>query len=180
MQWFKVFVIGLIGAGLALPAMADELRTVAESTASCRSIEDSTARLACFDSASLALAEALRSVAEEPSPTAQSAEPLAQAETDEPSWAAAPLPPEPTASASGEDAQEPREFEVVIVRITVNSAGRHKFYTDDGAVWEQTVIEQVRPPRSLPAVAELKQRVFGNPTIKFDVSNQSYRVRRLE
>jgi hypothetical protein len=93
-----------------------------------------------------------------------------------PNWAAAPEPEQ----REIEPAEIPRRFEATIVRITVNNVGRHRFYTADGAVWEQTQIVEVRQPRSLPTVAEFHRKRTGNPTIKFDVSSRSYRVRRIE
>ncbi len=93
-----------------------------------------------------------------------------------PLWAAAPQ------FTREEKAQETRDsFDATIVRITRNSLGKHRFYTEDGAVWEQTQKVKVVPPRSLPTVAEFRQRATGSPTIKFaDVSNRSYRVRRVK
>lgn len=174
------------GLLLSAPALgADPLRAAAEDAAKCRTLEDAEARLACFDAASAPLAEALQAAAgpergtpERESATAAAAasarRPPSEAEEDVPTWAAAPQYTE-------EDrAEDSSEFEATIVRITRNNVGRHRFYTDEGAVWEQTQIVEVRPPRSLPAVAEFKRMLTGNPTIKFDVSNRAYRVRRIE
>jgi hypothetical protein len=95
-----------------------------------------------------------------------------------PDWAAAPEP-EPE-QRDNEKAEIPRRFEATIVRITSNNVGRHRFYTQDGAVWEQTQLVEVIQPTSLPAVAEFRRRLTGNPTISFEVSSRSYRVRRIE
>jgi len=103
-------------------------------------------------------------------------EPSGEAAEHPPNWAAAPEPEQ----REIEPAEIPRRFEATIVRITVNNVGRHRFYTADGAVWEQTQIVEVRQPRSLPTVAEFHRKRTGNPTIKFDVSSRSYRVRRIE
>jgi hypothetical protein len=103
-------------------------------------------------------------------------EPSGEAAEEPPYWAAAPQPQ----PRDIEQAEVPRQFEATIVRITRNNVGRHRFYTADGAVWEQTQIVEVRQPKSLPAVAEFRRRLTGNPTIKFDVSSRSYRVRRIE
>lgn len=102
--------------------------------------------------------------------------PPGEAAQQPPSWAAAPEPQH----RDIEQAEVPPRFEATIVRITRNNVGRHRFYTADGAVWEQTQIVEVRQPKSLPAVAEFRRKLTGNPTIKFDVSNRSYRVRRIE
>jgi hypothetical protein len=107
---------------------------------------------------------------------AAAVEPSGEAAEDPPNWAAAPQPQ----PRDVDQADAPRRFEATIVRITSNNVGRHRFYTADGAVWEQTQIVEVRQPSSLPAVAEFRRRLTGNPTIKFDVSNRSYRVIRIE
>lgn len=101
-------------------------------------------------------------------------EPSGEAAQHSPIWAAAPQ------YRDIEQAEEPRRFEATIVRITRNNVGRHRFYTADGAVWEQTQIVEVRQPKSLPAVAEFRRKRTGSPTIKFDISSRSYRVRRIE
>lgn len=115
-----------------------------------------------------------------PEPSGEAAEhppePLGEAAEEQPNWAAAPEPQ----PSDIEQAEAPRRFEATIVRITRNNVGRHRFYTADGAVWEQTQIAEVRAPKSLPAVAEFRRRLTGSPTIKFDVSSRSYRVRRIE
>jgi len=189
--------------------IADPLRLAAEDAASCRELRDPDVRLACFDAAAHRFAEALGSMdqagrnagdlpigpdapdapavvepsgeaAEHPpigpdAPVAPAAvKPSGEAAEHQPNWAAAPQRPDI------EQADAPRQFEASIVRITRNNVGRHRFYTEDGAVWEQTQIVEVRQPKDLPAVAEFRRKLTGNPTIKFDVSNRSYRVRRIE
>lgn len=111
------------------------------------------------------------SVSPEPPAPASSA----SAEADAPPvWAAAPL-------QRAEDPEDsPRRFETTIVRITSNNVGRHRFYTEDGAVWEQTQLVKVRQPKSLPATAEFRRMMTGSPTIKFEISNRSYRVKRIK
>ena len=106
--------------------------------------------------------------------TAAAVEPSGEATEHPPNWASEPQHREI------EKAEIPRRFEATIVRITRNNVGRHRFYTEDGAVWEQTQIAEVRPPKSLPAVAEFNRKLTGNPTIKFDVSSRSYRVKRIK
>ena len=103
-------------------------------------------------------------------------EPSGEVAEEQPYWAAAPAPQ----PSDIDQAEAPRQFEATIVRITRNNVGRHRFYTEDGAVWEQTQIVKVREPKSLPAVAEFRRKMTGNPTIKFDVSSRSYRVRRIK
>jgi hypothetical protein len=187
----------------ATAVAADPLRLAAEDAASCRELRDPDVRLACLDAAAHRLAEALGSMdqvgpnagdlpigpnaadapvaADAPdasvAPDAPAAvEPSGGATEQPPNWAAAPEPQQ----REIEQAEMPRRFEASIVRITRNNVGRHRFYTEDGAVWEQTQIVEVIQPESLPAVAEFRRKLTGNPTIKFDVSNRSYRVRRIE
>lgn len=179
-------VIAILLGGLAVSAPAvgaDPLREAAEDAANCRQLRDPDVRLACLDAASEQLAEALGAARQaergtEATPerpeSRVAAEPSAEPEEEVPTWAAAPR------HSEAERAKDPREFEATIVRITRNNVGRHRFYTEDGAIWEQTQLVEVRPPRSLPAVAEFNRKLTGNPTIKFDVSNRSYRVRRVE
>lgn len=185
----------LLLAAWSLPATAerlstasatDPLRLAAEDAAACRVLRDSDVRLACLDAAADRLAVALSSKDQatqdaEDLPTGPAApddsaavEPSGEAAEHPPNWASAPEEPET------EPVEMPRRFEATIVRITSNNVGRHRFYTADGAVWEQTQIADVREPSSLPAVAEFRRKWSGNPTIKFDVSSQSYRVRRIE
>lgn len=172
----------------ATAVAADPLRLAAEDAANCRELRDPDVRLACFDAAANRLAEALgsmdqagRNAGDLPigpdAPDAPAAvEPSGEAAEHPPNWAAAPQPQQ----RDIEQAEVPRRFEATIVRITRNNVGRHRFYTADGAVWEQTQIVEVRQPKNLPAVAEFRRKLTGNPTIKFDVSNRSYRVRRIE
>lgn len=171
---------------LSTAIAADPLRLAAEDAASCRELRDPDVRLACLDAAAHRLAEALgsmdqagRNAGDLPigpdAPDAPAAvEPSGEATEHPPNWASAPQ------HRDIEQAEIPRRFEATIVRITRNNVGRHRFYTADGAVWEQTQIAEVRQPRSLPTVAEFRRKLSGNPTIKFDVSNRSYRVRRIE
>ena len=200
--WRKLIGITLLCSLFVLPApvlaqdIADPLRLVAEDAASCLELRDPDIRLACFDAAANRLAEALGSMdqagstavdlpigpdapaAVEPSGEAAEdpPEPLGEAVEEQPYWAAAPAPQ----PSDIDQAEAPRQFEATIVRITRNNVGRHRFYTEDGAVWEQTQIVKVREPKSLPAVAEFRRKMTGNPTIKFDVSSRSYRVKRIE
>ena len=208
--WRKLIGTTLLSALLVLPApvpaqegvpaaadAADPLRLAAEDAASCRELRNPDVRLACLDSAADRLAEALAPVdpavlsegnlpigpdaavaPESPdAPEAPAAvEPSGEVAEQPPSWAAAPEPEQPVV----EKAEMPRRFEATIVRITRNNAGRHRFYTEDGAVWEQTQLVEVQQPDSLPAVAEFRRKLTGNPTITFDVSSRSYRVRRIE
>ncbi len=197
--WRKLIGITLLSSLFVLPApvlaqdivsatavAADPLRLAAEDAASCRELRDPDVRLACFDATAHRFAEALgsmdqagRNAGDLPigpdAPDAPAAvEPSGEAAEHPPNWAAAPQ------HRDIEQAEVPRRFEATIVRITRNNVGRHRFYTADGAVWEQIQIVEVHQPRSLPAVAEFRRKLTGNPTIKFDVSNRSYRVRRIE
>lgn len=179
-------------AGLAGIAQADSLRDAASNAVECRRLSDVTARLACFDATAGPLEAALgappvdtepESQPEVPNhvaslPAAPVLAPAPEPSPSEPTWAAAPAPRR--AAETSEPEREAREFTVNIVRITRNNLGRHFFYTEDGAVWEQTQIEEVEPPRSLPALAEFRRRLAGNPTISFDTSSKAYRVRRIE
>ena len=208
--WRKLIGITLLSSLFVLPApvlaqdivtatavAADPLRLAAEDAASCRELRDPDVRLACLDAAAHRLAEALgsidqagRSTGDLPigpdapvapdapdAPAAPAAvEQSGEATEQPPNWAAAPQPQQ----RDDEKAEMPRRFEATIVRITRNNVGRHRFYTEDGAVWEQTQIVEVLQPKSLPAVAEFRRKLTGNPTIKFDFSGRSYRVKRVE
>lgn len=199
--WHKLIGITLLSSLFVLPApvlaqdivsttavAADPLRPAAEDAASCRELRDPDVRLACFDAAAHRLAEALGSIDQaghnagdlpvgtDAPDVSAAVEPSGEATEHPPNWAAAPQPQQ----RDDEKAEMPRRFEATIVRITRNNVGRHRFYTEDGAVWEQTQIVEVNQPKSLPAVAEFHRKLTGNPTIKFDVSSRSYRVRRIE
>jgi len=197
--WRKLISITLLPSLLVLPApvlakdivsatdvAADPLRLAAEDAASCRELRDPDVRLACLDAAAHRLAEALGSMDQHGR--------IARDLPIGPDAPDAPVTPDASVASDAPAAVEPsggateqppnwaaaRRFEASIVRITVNNVGRHRFYTADGAVWEQTQIVEVRQPRSLPTVAEFHRKRTGNPTIKFDVSSRSYRVRRIE
>lgn len=186
---------------------ANPLTEGASDVAECRELSNPTVRLACYDAAAELLARALESSelsaaasagsasssesassTSSQSSSAQGSKQQAAAsgrisdradtpgdrENDTPEWAAAP------SRAEEDRSEQPNNFTATIVRITKNNLGRHYFHTDDGAVWMQTQIERIREPRSLPAQAEFQKKLTGNPTIKFDISNRSYRVRRVE
>lgn len=188
---FRAVLVLTAGVWLILPsAHADPVRDAARDVAQCSELKDSAVRLACFDAAAVSLARALdqaatpaprSSVAAEDRPPVQERmeDPVPGAasvgsDPDLPTWATAPV------RTPERRSEESDTFTAVIVRITRNNVGRHRFYTDDGAVWVQTQIEEIEPPDSLPAEAEFRRRLTGNPTIKFDVSNRAYRVRREE
>ena len=175
----------------ATAVAADPLRLAAEDTASCRELRDPDVRLACFDAAAHRLSEALGSryqvvrnagglpiytAATNASAAPATLEPLVRATKQLPDWAAAPQ----RQRRDDDKAETPRRFAATIVRITSNNVGRHSFYTEDGAVWEQTQLVEVIQPKSLPTVAKFRRSLTGNPTISFEVSSRSYRVRRIE
>ena len=95
-----VALFGLIAAGAAPVASADDLRTAAQKVSDCRAIDDDAARLACLDAAALALSVMLSAPSDEAQAAVQSqAEtgpaPAPQPETPaEPEWARAPEPRE--------------------------------------------------------------------------------------
>ena len=120
-----------------------------------------------------------------------------------PEWAEAPEPepepqPEPAATPGADseadslplwarvfnrDNEEDKadEISISVVRILRNNAGRHFFITADGQEWEQTFAETVRPPRSLPAQATIKEALFGSPRLSFDNGpSGAYTVRRTK
>ncbi|MEM1151297.1 MAG: hypothetical protein AAGI03_12185 [Pseudomonadota bacterium] len=205
----RVCACFLIAVGVGAFAHADTLRDAASNAVECRGLTDPAARLACFDATAGPLEAALgvsKAEAVSPAPDdvsgAETIAPLAAAEpapapsvaptptpalasvpattANEPEWAAAPAPPPPRVAAEPERPREAREFTANIVRITRNNVGRHFFYTEDGAVWEQTQIAAIDPPSALPASAEFRRRLTGNPTIRFGHSAKAYRVRRIE
>ena len=177
----------------ATAVAADPLRLAAEDTASCRELRDPDVRLACFDAAAHRLSKALgsrdqvvRNAGDLPistdatnaSAAPAAVEPSVRATKQLPDWAAAPQ--RQRQRRDDDKAETPRRFEATIVRITSNNVGRHRFYTEDGAVWEQTQLVEVIQPKSLPTVAKFRRSLTGNPTISFEVSSRSYRVRRIE
>lgn len=202
---FRAILPLFCAAALLMPATdanADDLKKAANDLTQCRNLSDSEVRLACFDAAVDKLADALEraalpdhdsAVRRSPSVEEETASPTTgeskstredsprpqkeqanESDSALPGWAAAP------SKSESSDRDDPDSFEATIVRITRNNVGRHWFYTEDGAVWKQTQIEEIRPPKSLPAIAEFKEKLTGNPVIKFDVSNRAYRVRRVK
>ena len=201
-----VAVLGLIAVGLTPGASADDLRSAATKVSDCRSIEDDAARLTCLDAAALALSLALDAdavVAPAPAPA-----PVAEA-PKEPKWARAPKPKKEKAKQAAVAAPAPVDeaipekernvpiwarvfgpgdeeevidvYEVTVTRITRNNLGRHFFYTSEGQVWRQTVVEPVKAPKSLPADVVIENKMMGAPSLKFvDGPRGGYRVRRVE
>ncbi|MFC3093822.1 hypothetical protein DRW07_10110 [Alteromonas sediminis] len=193
-------ILPLLVGGILFSSTAvasDSLAEAAKKAVNCSNISDADARLACFDAASKRLSallapEMVAKPAETPvkpttpvKPAPARTETVAakpdvkkKAESIEeetlPTWASGPRHTEE------ERKQDSDDFTATIVRITSNNLGRHRFYTEDGAVWEQTQLVKVRKPRSLPAVAEFRRKMTGNPVISFENSGRSYRVRRIK
>jgi len=179
---YPLFLSAMIALSPAV--VANQGPSVARDITDCRKLRSSEARLACFDAVADRLAEELL-LADDGRETTESLEPKEEDEKaseppsttsggELPTWAAG-----PQRSQEKRDLDS-RQFEAIIVRITRTNRGRHRFYTEDGAIWEQTQTVDFVPPRSLPTVAEFRRRMTGNPTIRFDVSRRSYRVRRIE
>ena len=81
----------------------------------------------------------------------------------------------------GEDEEQVEVYEVTVTRITRNNLGRHFFHTSEGQVWRQTVVEPVKPPKSLPIEAKISKELMGAPSLRFKGGPKgSYRVRRVE
>lgn len=192
----------------AADVQADPVTESASDVAECRNISNPEVRLACFDAAVAPLVRALQATEQAasasttpavdapersrsdatastsaPGSEKRTAAPSSGADRDRssvatgesiPAWAAAPDRDEAPRS------EQSNEFTATIVRIVRNQLGRHYFHTEDGAVWMQTQVEKIRAPESLPAEATFRRKLTGNPTIQFDISNRSYRVRRVE
>lgn len=152
----------------------------------CREIADPAERVACYDplvsrlAGELAAADVAPELAPLDSPpevverrpeVAPEAEPSAP---ETPGWAQAPAP------APEREADAPRSFDGVIVRIVRLNSGRYLFFTEDGAIWEQTQDVRVNLPSSLPARVEFRRRLTGNPMISFEGTRAGYRVRRIQ
>ncbi|WP_147372724.1 hypothetical protein [Henriciella mobilis] len=115
-----------------------------------------------------------------------------------PDWAAAPPAPEPEVPAEpeaeddstpiwarvfprGDKSKQANEISVSVTRILRNNAGRHYFITADGQEWEQTMVTNVRPPKSLPAQATIESALVGSPRLTFDDGpSGAYKVRRTK
>ena len=172
----------------------EELIQSATNVVECKALSSDKLRLACFDSATEALEKIVLASLQTPKVNANSTTPTLakkqpnavvattpKKETDtktsaeeQPTWAAGPRYTEE------EVKQDVADFEATIVRITVNAKGRHKFYTDDGAIWEQTQNVRFIAPDALPAKATFNRNYTGNPSISFDVSRRTYRVKRIK
>lgn len=189
----KIFVLLVSGVTLTATAQSATVPALFDELVACQAIEEPSQRLACYDPLVLQLAVGLQAAAIDPDPAG--VEPLAQREAElaaqdeaspqlepedeslptmPPEWARA---PEPQAEP---DADGPRAFDGVVVRIVRLNSGRHLFFTEDGAVWEQTQDVNVRLPASLPANVEFRRRLTGNPAMSFEGTRAAYRVRRIE
>lgn len=203
-----IAIAALTLTGVSSVAAADDLRAAASKVAECRTIADDSGRLNCLDAAALELSLALEGPQAVTAPEAPPA-PVVEA-PKEPEWAKAPEPrrkskremaaiaaPEPEAEAIPEkeknvpiwarvfrnNEQEKTEdrYTVSVTRITRNNVGRHFFHTSEGQVWQQTIVGDVKPPKSLPIDAEIQRRVMGNPVLSFVGGPKGeYTVRRIE
>ena len=181
---------------IALPIMAVSAqsadKTDLDAIAACSRIADAAERLACFDAAVAGADDRVG-----PSPTPDSVAPqIASAPAPEPApapspspaavdtapdWAKAPAPEVRSESVAAREARTPNEFGILIVKVTRTGAGKLRFYTDNGQVWEQLFDnEDWDLPDTLPAEAKIKRRMIGKPVIQFPHRNRTYKVRRLQ
>ena len=167
--------------GAAPFASAQQLMPAAERTIACLEVDGSEARLSCFEAAAAELSSALE---------------IEEAAAAEPDWAQAPKPePEKKVSTEADDGKpiwarimpgqnEPDESEqinITVTKIMRNAAGRHFFLTADGQEWEQTMVEPITPPKTLPAEATIESSLLGNPNLSFDdVAVGRYKVKRVK
>jgi len=199
----SVLVLSSVACGLVGgTAAADELKDAATKVTECRQITDSVTRLTCLDSAAAALSLVLEGAPQSTAVVEAPAAPAAVSEEpEEPKWARAPKPrkvPEPKVEVAENTPKEKKPplwarvlrpddgsaddlYAVNVIRITRNGAGRIFFYTEEGQVWRQTQLVEVKPPKTLPAGAVIQRSLTGSPKISFDdVPGKSYRVRRVE
>lgn len=191
----------VLAFGLALPVLAQDMRSASEKVVACQEIPDSLERLACFEAAAAELSTILTAPVPAPAviaePSVVTAPAVAEAATDTPApiqQAAvdvdtesdvprSSLPawiPRITFGSDREVEKEPDEFKTTLTRIQRNKLGRHFFTTAEGHVWRQIQIEEIRAPKSLPADVILSQNIMGGLRLEILESKRSYGVLRVE
>lgn len=199
----KLAILTVLAGMAAHPVYAQDLRSASESVVACQSVEDTAQRLACFEAAaqrvSTALALPQPQIVQAPTATSSTAAvsapvqqaatsaaaPVQQASTEAveapgngsllPSWI-----PRVSFGNRGDVEKEPDEFETTLTRIQRNNLGRHFFTTAEGHVWRQIQVEDIKPPRALPADVVLHQNLLGGIQIKILETNRSYGVARIQ
>jgi hypothetical protein len=114
-----------------------------------------------------------------PAPIQQaSADTVAEPEIPErslPSWI-----PRISFGAGRDVEKEPDEYRTKMTRIQVNKLGRHFFTTEEGHVWRQNRIREIRAPKTLPAEVVLSKNITGGLQLKIIETNRTYPVSRVE
>lgn len=189
----------VLALGVALPALAQDMRSASEKVVACQEIPDSLERLACFETAAAELSTILAAPAPAviAEPNVPAAPAIAEAATDapapiqqaavdteaDPNVPRSSLPswiPRITFGSDREVEKEPDKFTTTLTRIQRNKLGRHFFTTAEGHVWRQIQIEEIRAPKSLPAEVILSQNIMGGLRLEIVESKRSYGVLRVE
>lgn len=82
---------------------------------------------------------------------------------------------------SADRPKDPKVLPITVTKIQRNSMGRHFFETSDGQLWRQNSPEEIRPPKSLPAAANVSRTLAGAKWLKFETGGgRATQVRRVE
>jgi hypothetical protein len=161
-------VIGLMTLGVALGAPAQAAAPL-QSLLACRSIEDATARLACFDRESATLVQT--PVAAPPAPTRTltpeqkfGLAPAAVARQEAPPTGPAPIEADAVTST--------------LSSVRTTSTGRTVFTLANGQVW-QTVVAEDDPLASSGETIKVSRAALGSFLLK-TASGRVHRVSRLK
>lgn len=195
----KSAIAATLTASLMAPAMAQELRTASESVVACQTVEDALERLDCFEKAADELLAALAVPAPAPAPVIAEAAPnpavpvapaqasaavqqasAATSQSDVPERSLPSWIPRITFGSDRDAEKEPDEYRTKITRIQVNRLGRYFFTTEEGHVWKQKRIQEIRAPKTLPAEVVLYQNIAGGLQLKIVETNRIYGVSRVE
>ena len=180
----RLSAVAVVACLAAAPAVAQqEAPEVPETTAkivACRSIEAAEARLACYDAATVGLAERVEEI------EAEQAAIAANPELSLPQWARI----DPSAGKKQVNREKKKEekkdkgdeeLEVTVVKVFQNNAGRYFLRLDNGQLWSQVVIERIDEPDSLPAKGRIWKSFYGSPWFEFDdKSYQDFKIQRVK
>ena len=124
MSFISAIILGAAAAPSAAP-LPSEIRAIAD----CRGIQDSQARLACYDTASIKLQEAIASK----NLTVLSRSDVRQARKSLFGFSLPRIP-----FISGDDANEVQEITAKVASVRSTGYNKWQFQLEDGAVWETT------------------------------------------
>ena len=165
----------------AAPAFAQEAQPL-DRIYACAAMEDSAARLACYDAAVAGLKQA-QSAGEV---GVVSREQIQKAEKDafglqRPALAELVEKPAPVAAAAPKaaDVQSPDKVTLAIKQVSTGADGRYRFTMENGQVWRQTDEASLERLSDPGLTAEIRRAALGTFMMKIG-NRRAIRVKRVE